>query len=170
MYKICKSDQSCKRQKLFQSTFLSMLHEQKYQSISVISLCREMQIPRKTFYRYFDTLEDVLYSIIDETLTQNFLYLEVTPDLAGFFSQWKNQKYLMEALQKSGLCHLLLDRIHEWIGENKQLEGLTNEDLRNIASVSAIMTIVVTWYLSGMKQSVEEMCELTKGILNFDTV
>ena len=72
MYKLCKTEKSIERQKLFQTTLLSMMKKQKYHDITVTSLCKEMGIPRKTFYRYFDSLEDVLFMIIDDTLTNAF--------------------------------------------------------------------------------------------------
>ncbi len=165
MYKICKTEKSIQRQKLFQSTLLAMMHEQKYQDISVTSLCKKMEIPRKTFYRYYDTLEDVLYSVIDEALNQSFLCVEVTLDLDGFFAQWKNQKDLLDALQESGLSHLMVSRIYERLGQSMHKDTFSTDDIRYSASISAIMTMVFTWHHNGMKQSVQEMSALARSLL-----
>ena len=94
MYKICKTEKSIERQKIFQTTLFSMMEKQNYHDITVTSLCREMDVPRKTLYRYFDTLEDVLFATIDESLTNSFLYLEVRADIEGYFSYWKKNKYV----------------------------------------------------------------------------
>ncbi len=168
MYKICKTEKSIERQELFQLTLLSMMDKHKYQEISVTSLCKEMGIPRKTFYRYYDTLEDVLYSMIDEALAQSFLCMEVTLDLEGFFAQWKNWKCLLDMLQKNGMSSVMVDRIYERLGESMHKERFSSDDVRYSASISAIMTMVFTWHHSGMKQSVEEMSELARSLLKFN--
>lgn len=168
MYKICKTEKSIERQELFQLTLLSMMDKYKYQDISVTSLCKEMEIPRKTFYRYYDTLADVLYSMIDETLSQSFLCMEVTLDLEGFFTQWKNRKFLLDVLQKNGMSSMMVDRIYERLGESMHKETFCSDDIRYSASISAIMTMVFTWHHSGMKQSVEEMSELARSLLKFN--
>ena len=68
MYKICKTAKSEARQKEFQDTLLRMLEKQKMKDITIVSLCQEMEISRKTFYQYFDTVEDVLYIMIDREM------------------------------------------------------------------------------------------------------
>lgn len=168
MYKICKTEKSIARQKLFQTTLLAMMKKTKYQNITVTSLAKEMELPRKTFYRYYDSLEDVLYAIIDDALTDGFLHLEVKTDLVGFFSYWKKQKDLLDVLQKSGLSSLLMDRIFERFNESIAKGAFSNEDLRYSGYISAIMTMLLTWHHSGMKQSAEEMSLQVKHMFKME--
>jgi len=168
MYKICKTERSLERQKLFQTILLRMMEKQKYQDITVTSLCKEMEIPRKTFYRYYDTLEDVLYAIIDSALTEGFLYLEIKADLIGFFTYWRKQKYLLDVLEKSGLSSLLVNRIYNRLNENISKENFSNEKLRYSGYIAAIMTMLLTWHHSGMKQSVEEMSQQVKYMFKLE--
>ena len=105
MYKVCKTEKSMERQKLFQTTLLTMMKKQRYQDITVTSLCKEMNIPRKTFYRYYDALDDVLFASMDEAITRSFLYLEVKVDLEGFFTYWQNNKYFLDILEKNVLLY-----------------------------------------------------------------
>lgn len=167
MYKFCKTEKSLLRQKLFQSTLLSMMHRQNYQEISVTALCKELSLPRKTFYRYFDTLEDVLNSIMDEALDQCFLCMEVTLDLEGFFLQWSQQKDLLDALQRSGLSHFMVSRIYHRLGQSMHKDTFSTDDIRYSASISAIMTMVFTWHHNGMQQSAAEMSTLARSLLRF---
>ena len=76
MYKICRTAKSETRQNEFQDTLLKMLKKQKMKDITIVSLCQEMNISRKTFYQYFDTIEDVLYIMVDKELRNAFLLLE----------------------------------------------------------------------------------------------
>ena len=80
-----------------------MLKTQNMKDITIVSLCQEMGISRKTFYQYFDTIEDVLYAIIDKELQNGFLLLEVEPQIDEFFEFWKKDKWLLDVLQKNGM-------------------------------------------------------------------
>ena len=160
MYKICKTEKSMERQKFFQTTLLSMMERERYQDITVTALCEEMDVPRKTFYRYYGALEDVLYTILDDALTDSFLYLEVKTDLVGFFGFWKKKKGLLDVLEKSGLSSLLVNRIYERLRTTSHLGYDSKDYLRYSAYVAAIMTMLLSWHHGGMKESSEEISEL----------
>ena len=112
MYKNCKTPKSEARQVEFQETLLRMLRRQRMKDITVVSLCQEMGISRKTFYQYFDTIEDVLYMIVDKELRNGFLTLEVKPQIDGFFEFWKGKKQLLDILEKNEMSHILVDRAY----------------------------------------------------------
>ena len=170
MYKICKTEKSAERQKLFQTTLLAMMKKEHYDNITVTDLCREMEIPRKTFYRYYGTLEDVLHAILDDALAESFMNLEVNHDLVGFFGYWKRKKELLQVLEKSGLSTLLVDRIYERLNEEEDVSMRFGsvDYLRYSGYVAAIMTILLSWHHAGMHQSVEEVSELVKHMFRME--
>ena len=112
MYKICKTPRSEARQKEFQETLLRMLKKQKMKDITIVSLCQEMDISRKTFYQYFDTIEDVLYMIVDKELRNGFLTLEIKPQIDRFFEFWREKRWLLDILEKNGMSQILVDRAY----------------------------------------------------------
>ena len=112
MYKICKTPKSEARQKEFQNTLLAMLKKQKMKDITIVSLCGEMKISRKTFYQYFDTVEDVLYIMIDKELRDAFLMLEYNLEVSGFFQSWVKNKWLLDILEKNEMSNLLVERAY----------------------------------------------------------
>lgn len=159
MYKICKTSKSEARQVEFQNTLLKLLKKQKMKEITIVSLCQEMGISRKTFYQYFDTIEDVLYAIIDKELQSGFLLLEVDPEIDRFFEFWKKDKWLLDILQKNEMSQLLVDRSYNSM--HMTLEGISGMELMKRSGwISAIFTVVILWHHGGMQQSVEEMQEL----------
>lgn len=171
MYKVCKTEKSIERQKLFQTTLLTMMKKQSYHDITVTSLCKEMEIPRKTFYRYYDMLEDVLHASMDDAITRSFLYLEVKADLEGFFTYWKNNKYLLDILEKNGLSPLLINRIYEKFDSDTakgEKATISNKDLKYSGYIAAIMTMLVSWHHSGMNQTPEEMSDLVREMFRTD--
>ena len=68
MYKMCKTEQSARRQRELELGLLEAMKTQRYEDISISELCGTLGIPRKTFYRYFDSKDGALYGMIDHTL------------------------------------------------------------------------------------------------------
>ena len=120
MYKICKTAKSEMRQKEFQDTLLRMLKKQKMKDISIVSLCQEMGVSRKTFYQYFDTIEDVLYIMIDKELRTGFLLLEYDPQIKEFFEFWEKNRSLLDILEKNGMSNILVERAHVFSNITKE--------------------------------------------------
>ena len=167
MYKICKTAKSEARQIEFQDNLLKMLKTQKMKDITIVSLCQEMGISRKTFYQYFDTIEDVLYAIIDKELQNGFLLLEVEPQIDEFFEFWKKDKWLLDVLQKNGMSELLVDRSYNSMFTN--LEGISGTELMKHAGwISALLTVLILWHHGGMQQSAEEMRELIYSMFHIN--
>lgn len=168
MHKICKTEKSVERQKLFQTTLLSMMKRQTYKDITVTSLCKEMQIPRKTFYRYYDTLEDVLAVVVDDVLRDAFLYLEVKPDMDGFFAYWKNQKELLDVLNKNEIMYLLIERIYKRMEEERLGNEITYAEIQQAGQIGALLHMLIVWYDAGMKQSSEQISLLAKNLFRIN--
>ena len=157
MYKKCKTLQSSERQREFVHTFFEMMKKKQFKEITVSALCKEMGAPRKAFYRYFDGIEDVLNALLDEILLSAFLHIEVRVELEKFFLFWKEQKILLDVLEKNGLSQKMMDRYFALALSNERLDTPSGKDLKYAGYVSAILTMIIMWHHSGMRQSVEEM-------------
>ena len=69
MYIICHTEESSKRQRELEQGLLRMMAVMPYGKITLTELCRELQVPRKTFYRYYPGKDDCLLALIDHTLS-----------------------------------------------------------------------------------------------------
>ena len=157
MYKNCKTPKSEARQVEFQETLLRMLRRQRMKDITVVSLCQEMGISRKTFYQYFDTIEDVLYMIVDKELRNGFLTLEVKPQIDGFFEFWKGKKQLLDILEKNEMSQILVDRAYSVSFIDDKSEIFSVEHMKYAGWISAIITVLILWHHGGMQQSPDQM-------------
>ena len=160
MYKKCKTKQSSERQKAFEQTMLKMMETIPFEEITVSALCKEMGAPRKAFYRYFDRMEDVLYALMDEVMKAAFFHMEVRMELDKFFEYWKSQKAFLDVLEKNELSQKMMDRAFTLIMTSERLEAMTKTEMMYAGYISAILTLVIMWHHTGMKQSPEEMKEL----------
>lgn len=168
MYKICKTPKSEARQMEFQETLLKMLKKQKMKDVTIVSLCQEMGISRKTFYQYFDTIEDVLYMIVDKELRNGFLILEVTPEINGFFEFWRKRKDILDLLEKNEMSQLLVDRAYSISSIYDGNELFTMQHMKFAGWISAIMTVLIMWHHGGMRQTSAEMERLLWDMFHVD--
>lgn len=118
MYKTCKTARSSERQKFIGDVLIQMMKTHRLDHISISELCIQAQIPRKTFYRYFDTQEDVLAYLFERS-TQEYrkFCLEQTPVglpsgekmLENFLIFWSSRTDFLEAICHNGMVAVLVD-------------------------------------------------------------
>lgn len=167
MYKICVTEKSALRQRLIQNALLAMMGEKPYRDISVIALCARIEIPRKSFYRYFDSLDDVLYSMVDEVMEQSFACMEANLDLEGFFARWQESKALLDALEKQRMSSITTSRLYAILGKSKYSEWFSRDEVRYSAILYAMISMVFSWHHAGMQQTPAEMRDLANSVLKF---
>ena len=119
MYKLCKTEQSAARQRQLELGLMEAMATHHFDEISVSDLCDRMQVPRKSFYRYFSSKDGALHALIDHTLLEFESYpsglkpgekRNYQKDLERFFLFWKDQKLLLDALDRSGIGGVLVIR------------------------------------------------------------
>lgn len=164
MYKRCETPKTMLRQKEFEKTLICMMEKQDYESISISSLCKEMKVNRKTFYRYFEEKDDVLVAFLDELLDESFLLLEVEPDIKAFFEYWKEKKAFLDTLQRQGLLAFVSKQACMHCGERKGLKTVSKTEILHAGYMSFFMTLLLTWHHTGMHQTTEEMSFLVESV------
>ncbi len=180
MYKQCRTEQSAARQRLLEQGLLQIMLKRQFDEITVSDLCDEIHVPRKAFYRYFSGKEGALYSMIDRALmdfeihsTGTELYEPETP--MGYMEQvfvyWTEHQELLDALKKSNLSGLLIQRALDYsrnIDTIPRFMLITDRRLREYGTmfmVCGLMTMILQWHDDGFSKSVTEMAELTMQLL-----
>ena len=179
MYKICQTEQSTRRQRELEKGLLQLMLRKKYEDISVSDLCEHMQIPRKSFYRYFSSKDGALYSLIDHTLADFFQMPlpdkktrgNAVGDLDLFFAFWHNNKELLDALLRSSLSGILVERANTFALKEghvpKKLKDAPAQ-MQGIAlsfAVCGLMSMTLNWHRQGFPISPDEMTRLAINML-----
>lgn len=180
MYKMCKTEQSSARQRELEEGLLSLMLSRHYDEISVSDLCKQMEIPRKSFYRYFSGKEGALYALIDHTLLEyesfqmpdrNGNFHHYPMDLEGFFQFWLLQKPLLDALQRSGISGVLVTRSidHALSDMGVPMRYLQKDQLlRHHATrfgVCGLMSMVLDWHHSGYELPAKQMAQIAMQLM-----
>lgn len=181
MYKICKIQQSAERQWQIAQSMIELMREQRYYDITVASLCRFCDMPRKAFYRYFDTIDDVFQLTIDHMFLEytEFHKFHTTSKIGSplwnmekFFVFWKQKAVWLEALTRNEMIGIMVSRMilnsqNGSLDIHMEQTSLAGENDLMVSGyvLSGLFALVQLWYLNGFEQSVEEMAQLAVQLL-----
>ena len=180
MYKMCKTEQSASRQRELEKGLLQAMNAHYYDEISVSDLCDQLGVPRKSFYRYFSGKDGALHALIDHTLLEYESFPNMLKpgemrthqkDLERFFLFWKEQKPLLDALERSGLSGILVERANRFALQEGHLPRQFQKmdpRIRELAmafSVCGLMSMILHWHRGGFAVSPAEMTQLAQSIL-----
>ena len=176
MYKLCKTEQSAKRQRELEQGLLSAMATHQYEEISVSDLCDHMNIPRKSFYRYFSSKDGALHALIDHTLLDYESFSNGQQmhqsEMERFFRFWRLQTPLLDALARSNLSSLLVTRtIDHTLSDVSILPRYLRHEQRQfreqatVFAVSGLMMLILNWHNSGYALSVNQMADIGMQLL-----
>ncbi len=177
MYKECKTVQSANRQIGIAKTLSEMMLTQPYEEISVSDLCKKAEIPRKSFYRYFDTKDDTFNFLVDKMLLEcdNMIERGRTLELAvnielltQRFKYFKEHRNLIGAIANNRLSIPTIQRICETVVSRINGVGIsiTIEDRMKIAVVTAVIfATIMSWHHSNYETPCGELAVMTYQLL-----
>lgn len=180
MYKYCKTDQSAQRQKELEQGLLTMMEHKRFEEISVSDLCERLNIPRKSFYRYFSSKDGALFALMDHTLLEFYDTGSIeglrggTPigDLERFFQFWRAHSRLLDAVIRSNLGGMLVERAVSLAKQEELMPGYVkdwSDLLQDIAMsfvVCGLMSMVLQWHNDGYRITVEKMAQTAVTMLS----
>lgn len=180
MYKQCRTEQSAARQRQLTEGLLEAMLQQDYEEITVSSLCQRMDIPRKSFYRYFSSKEGALHALIDQVLLDFESFSEngtgktgtIQEEMERLFAYWLHQRRFLDALARSGLSGTLVYRaISHSVSERIGASRFRNEQEQHARSyitlfaVTGFLSTVLQWHHDGYPQSVKQMSAIAAGMM-----
>lgn len=181
MYKVCVSEQSANRQRMIEQKLLAIMATKRYEDITVSELCDRVDMPRKSFYRYFSGKDGALHALIDHTILDFRHYVETYSEnsvdnaesvLEIFFSFWIDHRGILDVFERSGLSSLLVERaVNMTIKEQTFKRYLCafddSADINQISLfvVAGLMTMVIRWHGDGFSCSVQQMAATAAQIL-----
>ena len=175
MYKLCKTEESTSRQKQLEDGLLQAMKSQLLEDISVSDLCKQLGVPRNTFYRSFSDKEGALLALMDHTLMEcnrnsfsnwkGCSKLEFS-DIEAFFIFWNAKREFIDVIAKNNLFWMLIDRCNLLL-DNQKKSTHSARDLTNFAKEQAdyiflyvMMTILFRWSYYGFPGTPQEMANV----------
>lgn len=182
MYKQCKTEHAAARQRQMENGLMQLMITKRYEDITVSDLCEHLQIPRKSFYRYFSSKDGALYAMLDHNMmdyeSYNAVYRDgdsrsVEKELTQFFMFWQDKRELLDALAKNNMSGNLVERAINQISSSQIVpyRFLPNDSLYarkqvTLFCISGLMSIVLTWHMDGFLHSPEHMAQITTRLVS----
>jgi AcrR family transcriptional regulator len=150
----------------------SMLSRKPYNDITVTELCLKAGITRKTFYRDFDSLEDVVYYLVYSNINPAILKDDpgsLEAYLAQFYTFFYTKQNSMTLFYKQGLFYLISRSIRSLLPQSDYLSelaikaGFTAETINYFwnALVGQNALLLYTWVERGFAEKPEELTRMS---------
>ena len=161
------------RQWLMQS-LLDMMNKKNYAEITVTEIAEHALLSRRTFYRIFDSKEQVLQqyflSICDEYITgfQKDTHYSVVQIVEIFFIFWEKNIDFLLILQRNHLFYYLLEELNAVLPTIHNIvrgdQSLYSSDLEKkfalLSSAGALWNILSEWVQIDNRPSPKEISEM----------
>lgn len=171
LYRKCITEKTAIQQKQITESLLQLMQIKPFSEITVTQLCQHAGVSRRTFYYLFTNISGALYALIDRKI----LEVEICErnGIVQFFKYWKEQKVLLDTLEKNAMSGLLLERmitrvlredydVYNWL----QNHGWKNNSRDLIVfGFTGLMGLVFSWYYSGYDRKPEEMASFVENMM-----
>lgn len=145
-------------------SMLTLLKEKPISEISISELCEVAGVGRTSFYRNFETREDILKTYMERKLRDWSLRWEGQPEpplgelIYRVFCFFENDRDFYSLLNERGLVYLLKDIILDICNFDPEQEAVAA-----YASAYAAFSLygwIETWFRRGMRESAKELAAL----------
>lgn len=156
-----------------------IMSRKSYKEITITELAAHADLSRRTFYRHFDTIDDVLDYLLDmeiecfvlffmDSTKSNPYQYDVPFIIRLFFVYWEQRKDYLFTLKDNNLLHLLLDKFFPAVSRRLHTESI--EDSTRVYamafSIGGIWNMMSKWLENGASLSPDEMQNIAVQIID----
>lgn len=159
-----KNPSALRSQKELTDALITLMKDHPYEEISVKQILLEARLAKKTFYRNFESKDDVLLSLIRSQLRDYFSVVDSGDGdpLTTIFDFAVKNKEMLLLLDRNDMLHIVLKCMNEYTGSHKAghasetnpfvrlFKGLDSEYLIAL-NIGAIWNVISLWVHNGMK-------------------
>ncbi|MDD6799823.1 MAG: TetR/AcrR family transcriptional regulator [Firmicutes bacterium] len=143
------------------TALLNMMEKQSFDSISITELTNRAGVGRASFYRNFESKEDVIKKYLHTLIEKWRAEYKGTTSIElvqAIFEHYRKNKELSILLYKQGLAHISLQSVKDSCGAKPEQDN-------NTAYFSAFFSHglygwIEEWFKRGMQETPEEMAML----------
>lgn len=164
--------------KWMEESLIALMREKPYSAITIKEITDTAGLSRRTFYRNFDTKDDILvghFNVIWDDYRQALLnesQLDLPTIARVFFTVMQDHLSFLSLLNHQGLTSLILSKVDELLPEDFQQSKGQTIDLpqESIAyglafSTGGFMRILIKWLDEGAEKSPDEMAGLVSDFI-----
>lgn len=147
------------------NSLLTLLKEKEIEDISISELCDHAQVGRASFYRNFNSREDILKMYVnrlfDELDFESMDDLPLSSVIGRLFEHFEQHRDFYQLLNERHLIGLLKDVLLNILGLKPELPKI--EAYSKAFAVYSLYGWIDVWFQRGMRESAEEMQQMFKN-------
>jgi len=148
---------------------LFLLTRKEYKDISITEICKKAGVTRMSFYRNFESKEDILLKrvrhVTDSFLKESAISYKsdtINSYFIKLFTHMEQQKELCTALNKAGLIHMIKDEFDRiFLNTYKQEYG----EYKSIFLAGGIYNVFLFWLINDCRDNPKVLAQKLDGIL-----
>ena len=145
----------CITQSLFR-----LMRKKPYREITVTDIAREAGVSRNSFYRNYQSIEEIVRQFLEGKTSKRWREFIVCPDrhshvVCEMLYHFLDMKEEIDLLYRAGLSHLLME--HLVLCGKQSLTGELKNTYQTAFMSGGLCGLVNEWILRGMQDTPEEM-------------
>lgn len=160
-------------QKWVVTSFLNLLTKKPYSQLTVTKICQESKLDRRTFYRNFESKEDVLKTYLNQLGDEYLERLEEKENLTSndaiiiYFTFWKEHMEFLKIIQRDQLIYLIVQEYEGLLQHiyNMLHEGKESNQYQLAFNIGGFFNVLSKWISDGARIKPEEMATTVLQLL-----
>lgn len=148
---------------------LILMREKKYRDISITGICKKAGVTRMSFYRNYESKEDILKKWI-ASVTEDFLEesgISYKNDssrdyFVKLFTHLQRYREISVALYRADLIHLVREQFDKVF---LRLHADEYDPYKSYFLSGGIYNVFLLWLMNGCAETPEELAERMEGLL-----
>lgn len=174
MYTIAKTPQARYSQSVITKSLFTLLEQETFAEVTITQICQYAEVSRTTFYRNFDTKEDIILLQLNkihakfEPASYNVAETNNREYLTSYYYFISNYKTFFSRIESNHLFYLFQNSTASALPEYPILPILKDnsffserEDFVFTFLVSTVSSVLSLWVRHDFKETPEELAELT---------
>lgn len=147
------------------------MEKQDYASITITDIANKAGLSRRTFYRHFKTVDELLLHILRKNIIESYNYIrhqnpqKFSDFVFVFFSYWEINQNLLKLIVKNNLTHFFISELYKNVDKSMLAYYILNEnDYLYSFAVGGISNLLIQWINDGFTKSPKKMKSIAEEI------
>jgi len=171
-----KTGQSAYLKECLRDSYFSLLAQKQVDSISVSEIVKLAGVSRMSFYRYYQSKEELVQQYLTDSFTDFMETVKkdkIKDSQAAaviFFSYFRSHETRIKLLIEQGLFHLFLDPFSNFLQDSNLVidsnPNISDDNLKYYYEYASagVLNLAKSWVMGGMNESDQEMARVLKAI------
>lgn len=158
---------------------LAIMEEKEFNKIAITEIIKKADLTRQTFYRNFNTKEEVLHEYVKKLYKDCFDEIETMCEknmfkiLVTYFHYWHKNKEFLLLVKRSNVNHKVMDFYYPYMGKyfhQAIIKLNANSDLEKSYMkhflLGGLVQIKTHWLENNFTETPEQLAELVLKLIN----